>query len=156
MASNITLKVYNKEDKLKLLVHETDALKVSNVYKYYGENEETHSFTYFKIPAEQSRRDRIAYYDYFRTNSGMVVERMWVTDSQVEHLEIINNMEAKTTTVFKSGNEYEERKVKKEDEIYRVEFKNGKLIDIGFTIPEIKINEYLEKLSYGRTQKNRH
>lgn len=154
MASNITLKVYNKEDKLKLLVHETDALKVFNVYKYYEENEETHSFTYFKVPAEDSRRARISYYDYFRTNCGKMVERMWVTDQQIEHIEIIGNTEAKTTTILKSGNEYEERKVKSGDEVCSVEFKNGSLVDFGFTISEIKINEYLEKVSYGRAQKN--
>ncbi len=154
MASNITLKVYNKEDKLKLLVHETDALKVANIYKYYGENEETHSFTYFKAPSEQPRRERISYYDYFRTSDGKMIERMWVTDQQIEHIEIINNVEAKTTTILKSGNEYEEKKIKIGDEVYKVEFKNGSLIDFKFTIPEIKINEYLEKVSYGRAQKN--
>jgi len=169
MSSNITTKVYNKEDKLKLLIQETDSLKIVHLYKYDGENEDTHSFTCPKTPKSVSRfvkgeggyvevdlkfkpinKDNVTYYDFFRSVNGIMVERIWITDRQMEHFEVVGYMEElKTIKLFESGNVYEERKKSVNGEIYSTEFKNGEFSNFKFKIPEIKINEYLQKLSYG-------
>ncbi len=171
MTNIISLKVYNKEDKLKLLVQDTDSIKIVNLYKYDGENEDIHSFTYIKAPknmrrfiksdegyvevelkinsSEQARQDRIAYYDLLRRVEGVMTKRMWITNQQMEHWEVVGDMEEqKITKIFESGNVYEERKKSINGEIYATEFKNGEFSDFKFKIPEIKINEYLEKLHY--------
>ncbi len=172
MSNTIIIKVYNKESKLKLLVQETDTIKIVNLYKYDGENEDIHSFTYIKNPAgekrfvksndgyvevelklisyQQSAQDRITYYDLLRRVDGIMIERMWVTNQQMEHWEVVGDMEEKKTTrLFESGNVYEERKKSINGEVYTTEFKNGKFSNFKFKIPEIKINEYLQMLSYG-------
>lgn len=173
MSSNIIIKVYNKEGKLKFIIQETDSIKIVNLYKYDGENEDIHSFTYLKSPkkmkrfiqvdgvyveaelkiddSEQARQDRIAYYDLWSSVGGTMVERIWITNQQMEHWEVVGDMEEiKITKLFESGNIYEERKKSVNGEIYTTEFKNGEFSDFKFKIPEIKINEYLEKLHYGK------
>lgn len=169
MSSNITIKVYNKENKLKLLTQETDSIKIVHLYKYDGENEDIHSFTCSKAPINVKRfvkgengyvevdlkfkpinQNNVTYYDFFRNVNGIMIERVWITDRQMEHWEVVGNMEElKTTKLFESGNVYEERKKSVNGEIYSTEFKNGKFSNFKFRIPEIKINEYLQKLSYG-------
>lgn len=171
MSSNIIIKVYNKEDKLKFIIQETDSIKIVNLYKYDGENEDIHSFTYLKAPkvvkrfikeddkyvetelnlnfSEQATQDRIAYYDLWSSVNGTMVERIWITNQQMEHWEVVGDMEEqKIIKLFESGNVYEERKKNINGEIYTTEFKNGEFSDFKFKIPEIKINEYLEKLHY--------
>lgn len=169
MSSNIIIKVYNKEDKLKFIIQETDSIKVVNLYKYDGENEDIHSFTCLKAPkaakrfikegdkyvetelklnsSEQARQDRIAYYDLWRSVGGIMVERVWITNKRMEQWELAGDMEElKTIEIFETGTVYEERKKSINGEIYITEFKNGEFSDFKFTIPEIKINEYLEKI----------
>jgi hypothetical protein len=172
MASTIAIKVYNKEDKLKVLVQENESFRVVNIYKYDEENEEIHSFTYLKPPksmtrfvengegyvetelklssSQQAQQDRTSYYDFLRSVNGIIIERLWVSNLQMEHWEVVGDMEEqKIIKNFNSGNVYEERKKNIKGELYSTEFKNGELTNFRFTIPENKINEYLEKISYG-------
>lgn len=173
MSSNIVIKVYNKENKLKLITKETDSIKIVSLYKYDGENEDIHSFTYLKPPkkmkrftqvdgvyveaelkiddSEQAKQDRTTYYDLWRSVNGIMVERVWITNKRMEQWELAGDMEElKTIEIFETGTVYEERKKGINGEIYITEFKNGEFSDFKFKIPEIKINEYLEKLHYGK------
>lgn len=172
MASDITLKIYNKDNKLKLLIQETNSIKVINIYKYYENFEEIHSFSYFKnsntkygnrfIKSDKNyaeidlgfernlrRKNMTSYYDLIVSFDGVLVEKMWITNLQSEHWKLTGYMEEiKTTEIFESGNYFEQRRKRVGDEIYVSEFKNGIITDFHFTMPENKINEYLDKLHY--------
>jgi len=150
MASAISLKVYNKEDKRKLLVQETSSLKIINIYKYDEENVDCHSYTIVK-DMDQHHADRITYYDFSREEEGMIVERVWLSNKEIEHLKIIKGVgDVKITKNLESGNVYEKRSQKVGADSCSVTFKNEEMFDIRFTVPENKINEYLEKLDNGK------
>ncbi|MEK6830203.1 MAG: hypothetical protein AABY15_08870 [Nanoarchaeota archaeon] len=174
MALTILIKVYNKDGKVKLAAHTTDTIKVVNIYKYEEETRETHSFTYFKdnvvdrfvsdgekyskvsiiLGNEERRKNSITYYDYIRTVNDVFVERLWITNEEIEHWEVVGDMEEiKITKKLESGNVYEERRKCINGDVYKTEFKNGEMIDFSFKVKENKIQEYLEKLRYGK-QKN--
>ena len=169
MALAILIKVYNKDGKLKLQAHDTDTLKIVSIHKYDEEIEEIHSFTCWKSTLdqkrfikngdkyeetelilhhnEQTRRDRTTYYDYVKKLGNSMIERFWFTNLQIEHWEVVGNMEeVKTTKIIETGNVYEERKKQIGKEVYKTEFKNGEMTNFHFTIPENKIKGYLERL----------
>ena len=152
MASAISLKVYNKEGKLKVLVQEALSLKIVNIYKYDGEIEHRHSFTYTKdlSAVQKFNEDRITYYDYIKIEKGMTTERLWLTNKYMEHTEHLSiNKIITTSKTLDSGNVYQDRKFLMGGGILTTKFKNDKMTDFVFPFSENKISEYLQKLSNG-------
>jgi len=166
MAYDSYIKVYNKEDKIKLLAYETSSLKIINIHKYDGEIEYRHSFTihkdekvsrfikngdkYEKIEvnvSDKKKNENITYYDLVVTKNGFMIEQLYYTDRQSEHWELVGDQQEITTTkVFKSGNVYEKKITHLDGEIYKVGFTNGNMTSFGVPMQESKINEYLKIL----------
>lgn len=168
MALSFLIKVYNKDGKVKMSSHSTDTLKIVNIYKYEKDIKETHSFTYLKSDIKKrfikdekkgyseisvnfegsvDRGRKITYYDYSKIHAGIFIERLWISDIEMEHWEVVGDKEEiKIIKKFDSGNVYEERKKVFGKDILKTEFKNGEMTNFEFTITENKINEYLEKL----------
>jgi hypothetical protein len=150
MSSAIVIKIYNKQDELNLIVQETELFKIVSLYKYDGKNEDIHSFTYIKnsvqVDMSKWKYDITTYYDFLRRANGVMVERIWITDKQLESTELLGNYEEiKINKIFDSNNIYEERKKVINGEECVSEFKNGEFRNFRFKIPENKINEYLKK-----------
>jgi len=148
MSEYSILKVYNKEDKLKFLVRDTNAIKTVSIYKYNGENVDTHAFTYSK---NDELKDWQAYYELSIEIEGGLKERVVISNDTIEEWAISAGMEnISKTTKLNSGNVYEKMTKYYEGEVYESEFKNGELIDFKFKIQENKIKEYLQKIRYGK------
>jgi len=142
----VSLKVYNKEDKLKLLIKETSSLKIVDIHKYDGENRDIHSFTYTK-DMSPSHVDKVTFYDFLREENGEMVERLYYTNLQKEHWRLVGeNEEITNSEIYKSGNKYEKRVKRLDGGEYTINYKNGELLDFKFPIQENKINEYLKIL----------
>jgi len=159
------IKIYNKDSKLNINIQDTDLSKIVNIHKYDKEIECIHSFTYLKKNKEiyrpikvgdkyietkvilnQNISNNIAYYSFLKILNNTMIERMWISDDELEHWKVVGYMEEiKTRKIFKSGNIYEQREKMVNEDVYMSEFKNGKLSDLNFKIDEIKINEYLKK-----------
>ncbi len=143
MTNEVILKVYNKNNKLKFLFRDTSVTKTVSIYKYNGENIDTHSFTYAK---EGKLKSWQSYYELTIENDGALQENIIVSNDFIEHYEYGGDMSIITTTTnLKSGNIYEKKVKYFEGEKYEVEFLNNKFNDIKFQIKENKINEYLKK-----------
>jgi len=143
MAKVVTLKVYNKSNKLKFLFRDTYFTKTASIYKYNGEIIDTHSFTYSK---KGKLKPWQAYYEMTIDVNGVLLENIIVSDDFIEHYEYNSDMSTtRTTTNLKSGNVYENRVKYFKGEKYQVEFLNDQFNDIHFQIKEKKINEYLKK-----------
>ena len=143
MSEVVTLKVYNKNNKLKFLFRDTSVTKTVSIYKYNGENIDTHSFTYAK---EGELKFWQAYYELTIETDGGLKETVTVSKDTMEQWEIIGEMDViKTTTNLNSGNVYEKRTKYHKGEMYGVEFLNGKFNTLDSRIREKKINEYLKK-----------
>ncbi len=148
MAKCTILKVYNKDNKLKFLFRDTDITKTVSIYKYSGENIDTHSFT---CPKEGELRFWQAYYEFQNEIDGGIKETALISKDTIEEWEVLDGMAVvSTTTKLNSGNVYKKKKKYHEGELYEVEFKNDKLSGLNFRIKENKINEYLKKLKNGK------
>lgn len=148
MANDIKLKVYNKEDKLNLLIRDSSTFKVVVIYKYNGENIDTHSYI---VPYTCELHSWQAYYELRVEEGGKFKESLVISEAQMEHNEWFGELEVVRTTVnLESKNRYENRIKYFEGEKYEVEFKNDKLYDFKFNLHENKINEYLKTLHDGR------
>jgi hypothetical protein len=149
MANGIALKIYNKEDKLNILIRETKSIKIISIYKYNEENVDTHSFTYAKEGNELKKWD--SYYDMSAQVDGVLSENVMMSIDFIEHNEFIDELSfIRTTTNLNSGNVYENRTKYFKGEKYAVEFKNGKLTEFDMRLHENKINEYLKTLQDGK------
>ena len=145
MADGITLKIYNKEDKLNILIRETESIKIISIYKYNEENVDIHSFTYAKEGNELKKWS--SYYEMSSQVEGVLVETIMISKDFIEHNEFIDEMSLiRTTTNLNSGNVYENRTKYFKGEKYTTEFKNGKLTEFDMRLHENKINEYLKTL----------
>lgn len=145
MNDGITLKVYNKGDKLNVLVRNTKLTKTVSIYKYNGENVDVHSFGVanegFELKPWQ------AYYELRVEIDGKTVETVTVSEEFIEHKEFYSDMEIiDTTTNLGSGNIYKRKTKYFEGEVFMIEFKNGEIFDFPFKLQKKKIKEYLEKL----------
>lgn len=148
MANGITLKVYNKEGKLNILIRDTESTKTVSIYKYNGENVDIHSFTYAK---DGDLKHWQAYYELRIETDGIVDKTMLVSDEFIEQVETAGELEMITTTTnLKSGNVYEKRVKYFDGEKYEVEFKNNELSEFAFNFKENKISEYLKKIQDGK------
>jgi hypothetical protein len=148
MANGITLKVYNKEDKLNILIRDTESIKTVSIYKYNAENVDIHSFTYAK---SGELKDWQSFYELQIEVDGMVSETMLVSKEFVEQVETGGELEMITTTTnLESGNVYEKRLKYFEGEKYEVNFKNNELSEFAFKFKENKIKEYLKKIQDGK------
>ena len=97
---------------------------------------------------EMVRNKFATYYDYTKVIDNVVLETLRISDFRIEHWEVVGDMEEiSTETSVTSGNVYETRKKKIEDQLYMTTFENGKMTGFNFSIPENKINEYLDKLN---------
>ena len=153
MLSDIKLKVYNKENKINIVIQESYAFKIITIHKYDEDIEYKHSFTIID-KTKTYRGDIIAYYDYTKTVSGIVKENLRITNNTQEHEEKFGDGEIiKTTTSLISGNVYENRRKEIEGKYCETQFKNGELYEFVFNFKKNKINEYLKILNNGR-QKN--
>jgi len=143
MSKEVILKMYNKSNKLKFLFRDTSVTKTVSIYKYNGENIDTHSFTYAK---EGSLKPWQAYYELTVEGDGDLQESATISDDFIEHYEYGSDMSiTRTTTNLKSGNVYEKRTKYFDGEKYEIEFLNDEFHEIHFRIQENKINEYLKK-----------
>lgn len=150
MVSDIKLKVYNKENKINIVIQESYAFKIITIHKYDGDIEYKHSFTTIDT-TKTHRGDIITYYDYTKTIAGIVKENLRIANNLQEHEEKFGDGEIiKTTTSLISGNVYEDRIKKIEDECYETRFTNGKLYEFCFNFKKNKINEYLKILNNGK------
>jgi hypothetical protein len=145
MVNNIPIKVYNKEDKLKLSVSYSKVTKTVSIYKYNGETIDTHQFVIGGTGKWH------AYYEMTSKVGGELKKHIRVSDNNIECMEFPGDTEEVRTTVnLNSMNEYENRTKYFDGEKYSVEFKNGELHDFRFRIKENKINEYLKTLQDGK------
>jgi len=150
MTNNIKLKVYNKDNKIKVLVQEPYAFKIITIYEYEGDIKYTYSFTSVDVD-KTYRGDIVTYYDYTKTDAGIVKENLRIANNMQEHEEKIGDGETiKTTTSFISGNVYENRRKENGNEYCETQFTNGELSNFRFPISENKINEYLKTLHNGK------
>jgi hypothetical protein len=144
MVNNTPIKVYNKEDKLKLSVSYSKATKTISIYKYNRETIDTHQFVIGDVKKWH------AYYEMTSKIGGDLKKHIRVSDNNIECVEFLEDMEEVRTTVnLNSMNEYEKRIKYLDGEKYEVEFKNGELYNFRFRIKENKINEYLKTLQDG-------
>jgi hypothetical protein len=147
MTSELILKVYNKENKLNLLIRDTDITKTVSIYKYNGEIVDTHSFTYAKGGELKFWQ---AYYELSTEVGDDLKETVTITKNMMEHFSINDDKEIITTTTnLDSRNVYEKRKKYYNGELYESEFLNDKLNDLKFYIQEKKIKEYLKTIQDG-------
>jgi hypothetical protein len=145
MANGIALKIYNKEDKLNILIRENKSIKTISIYKYNKENVDTHSFTYDKEGNELKKWD--SYYEMSTQVDGVLSENVMMSRDFIEHNEFIDELSfIRTTTNLNSGNVYENRTKYFKGEKYASEFRNGKLTEFNMRLHENKINEYLKTL----------
>lgn len=145
MNDGITLKVYNKEDKLNILIRNTKLTKTVSIYKYNGENVDTHSFTCANEGYEMKPWQ--AYYELRIEIDGKVKETIQISQEFIEQFETAGELETVSTkTNLNSGNVYKRKTKYFEGEVYVLEFKNGELFDFPFNLQKKKIKEYLEKL----------
>ena len=128
MATAVTLKVYTKEDKLKVLVSDSTVIKTVSIYKYNGENIDIHSFTYAK---EGELKSWQAYYELTVEVDGDLKECVVVSEGMMEYREYTNDMNMiRTITNLKSGNVYEKRIKYFEGEKYEADFLNDQFHEI--------------------------
>lgn len=145
MVNGITLKVYNKEDKLNILIRETEFIKTVSIYKYDRETIDTHTYTYAKEGGELKKWH--PYYEMRVDVNGMMKETFMISSEFIEHNEYISDTSfIRTTTNLESGNVYENRTKYFEGEKYTSEFKNGRLHDFPVRLQEKKIKEYLKTI----------
>jgi nanoRNase/pAp phosphatase (c-di-AMP/oligoRNAs hydrolase) len=148
MTERAIVKVYNKNNKLKFLFIDTDVTKTVSIYKYSGENIDTHSFTYAKKGELKFWK---AYYEMTVEIDGVLKESLTISKDMMEHFIFNENQEIfNTSTNLNSGNIYEKRKKYYKGELYEAEFLNDELIDLKFNIQQNKVNEYLKKLKDGK------
>jgi len=151
MSSSISLKVYNKDAKLKLTIRDDKAIQVITLYKYNGENEEVHSFV---VDSENTIKPYQVYYEMSTSVDGVPKEAVRVSDTQIEHMDgvykISNTEVVRTTIKLDSGNVYENKVKLFDEERYEIEYLNGEINKFKFKLKENKINEYLEKLDDGK------
>jgi len=144
MANGISLKVYNKEDKLNILIRDTKSIKTVSMYKYNGENVDIHSFTYAK---HGKLKDWQSFYELQIEEEGFTNETLVISEEFIEQTEAKGELEMiRTATNLESGNVYEKRLKYFEGEKYEVNFKNNKLTEFAFKFKEDKINEYIKKI----------
>jgi len=149
MANGITLKVYNKDDKLNILIRETEFIKTVSIYKYNGETIDIHTYTHAKGNGELKKWH--PYYEMRVDVAGVMKETFMVSSEFIEHNEYISNTSfIRTTTNLDSGNVYENRTKYFEGEKYTSEFKNGQLHDFPVRLQETKIKEYLKTIQNGK------
>jgi len=147
MSDNTPIKVYNKEGKIKLSISYSKVTKTISIYKYNGENVDTHQF----VAGEVGKWH--AYYEMTSEIGGDLRKHIKVSEKNVECIEFDDDMEQiKTTINLDSDNEYENRTKYFDGERYSIEFKNGELNDFRFRIKENKINEYLKTLQDGKEE----
>jgi len=166
------LKIYNKEGKLKLYVNKTEHVKIIYIYRYEQEVTHIHAYT---IQLPELSRDRFikdksgkyvkgrlrlggdklndkyaTFFDYTKLIDSVPQETVRLSESRMEQWEVVGDMEEiKNEHIFLSGNKYETRKkVIEGDEltIYKAVFENGEMKNFLFSVPENKIEEYLDKL----------
>ena len=148
MTNEVILKVYNKNNKLKFLFRDTSVTKTVSIYKYNGENIDTHSFTYAKGGELKFWQ---AYYELTVEIGDDLKESLTISKDMMEHFIFNDNKEIViTTTNLNSGNVYEKRKKYYKGELYETEFLNDELSDFKFNVQENKIKEYLKKLKDGK------
>lgn len=147
--NTISLKVYDKEDKIKVLAEENKNLEFIYIYKYKGEIIDVHSFALEK--GEYRLKPWQAKYEFSRRDSGGFIESMSITDSEVERCLYPGELEViKITHKLKTGNIYENRIKYFNGRKYEAEFLNGGFQDIKLQIKQEIINEYTNKLDYGK------
>lgn len=147
MSNCITLKVYNKDDKLKLSIRDRkgDFDKVISMYKYEGETVYTHSYLVDKFEGKL-RRIYSTIYEMRKEVNGMLKENVSVTEREIEIREFFEEGEEVTTNIIReTGNVYQKRRKYFDGELYHIEFLNGEVLSFPFRIKENKINEYLKK-----------
>jgi hypothetical protein len=144
MDNGATLKVYNKKGKLNILIRDTKSIKTVSIYKYNGENVDTHSFTYAKGGFLKNWQ---SFYELQISEDGIVNETIVVSKEFIEQTETTGELEIiKTSINLESGNVYEKRLKYFEGEKYEASFKNNKLSEFAFKFKESKINEYIKKI----------
>lgn len=147
MKNEITLKVYNKDNKLNILIKNCKSFKIIIIYKYNRENVDTHTYV---IPKDKELNPWQAYYELTVEERGVVVENLMISKTHIEHIVSSEMEKIKTTINLDSGNRYENRIKYFDGEKYETEFKNNKLSEIKFNLQEKKINEYLKILHNGK------
>jgi hypothetical protein len=147
--NNISLKVYDKEDKIKVLAEENKDLRFIYIYKYSGEIIDAHSFAFGK--GEYKLRPWQAKYEFTRRDNSGFIESMSITNSEVERCLYPGELEViKFTHKLKTGNIYENRIKYFNGNKYEVEFLNGEFQDIKLQVKQEIIKEYINKLDYGK------
>jgi hypothetical protein len=147
MSNSISIKVYNKDDKLKLSIRDEKGAfdKVITMYKYDGETIYTHSYMVDRFEGKL-RRIYSTIYEMRKEVNGVLKETVAVTDREIEiHEHPKEDEEITTNIIRKSGNVYQKRVKRIDDEVYYIEYFNGELSHFSFKIKEDKINEYLQK-----------
>jgi len=164
--NNISIKVYNKEDNIKLLVNDNKSYKIVTIYKYDKESDErqmyafnhkkdnvikrfeetTEGYKEVEVVLEEQRAGFTPYYEFYREVSGICIESLVVSGTKIEHWEVVGDMEeVRTDRSFISGKVWEKRTKRIGDETYESNFEDGKVCGLKFKIRENKINEYLKK-----------
>lgn len=148
----MSLKVYNKDDKLKLHIKDEKGTfdKIITMYKYDGETIYTHSYMIDKFEGKL-RRIYSTIYEMRKEVNGVLKETVAITDREIEIHEYLNDGEEVTTNIIiKSGNVHQKRRKLFKGELYHFELLNGETSFFSFKIKENKINEYLKKLKNGK------
>lgn len=144
-----SLKVYDKEDKIKVLVEDSKDLQFIYIYKYKGEIIDIHSFAIergdYKLKPWQAK------YEFSSKDASGFIESLSISDSEVERCMYPGELEIiKVTHKLKTGNIYENRIKYFNGNKYESEFLNGEFQDIKIQIRKEIIDEYINKIDYGK------
>ena len=149
MDFSVSIKIYNKEDKLKLSINENKAIKSILFYKYNEDDNTKITYSFLCEKEKGSIKPWHAYYEMILEEGGKVMESVMISENDIEHSEIFGDTEKiRITKKLKTGNTYEERTKNFKGETFKIEYINGELSEFKFPIQENKINEYLKILSY--------